>query len=134
MRRIVVISMFVVLFTLAASAVFSAGWRKSGEAGTMVLKSSEFVTSKRPAVKFDHIMHEEQINCQVCHHDFKVFQDHNNGKGSKCESCHTLEGADDIPVPLRLAFHKNCRGCHQKWHMWGRKSGPFTCAGCHKEG
>jgi hypothetical protein len=35
-------------------------------------------------------------------------------------------------VPLLMAFHQLCRGCHENYLQWGRRSGPVMCGICHK--
>ena len=100
--------------------------------GIMDLKSRAFGKLHRQPVRFDHYLHENILRCRVCHHDFIVFSNRNEGKGSKCASCHKKQLNKDIPVPLLMAFHKNCIGCHENNISWGRKSGPVMCGECHK--
>lgn len=99
--------------------------------GVMILQSRELAPHTRPAVYFDHTLHESQISCRACHHDFMEFGNHDAGRGSKCATCHTRRGTPQTPPPLRSAFHASCRGCHLKWEGWGRTSGPVACGACH---
>ncbi|MBW2198402.1 MAG: cytochrome c3 family protein, partial [Deltaproteobacteria bacterium] len=69
---------------------------------------------------------------RMCHHDFNVFNNRNEGKGSKCATCHKKRLTKEIPIPLLTAFHKKCIGCHENYIRWDRKSGPLMCGFCHK--
>ena len=120
------------LFVIALAS--SLAWSQEGKIkeGVMDLKSREFGKRHLPPVSFDHLLHENIVRCRVCHHDFYVFSNRNAGKGSKCSSCHTRKLDKDIPVPLLMAFHKKCIGCHENYLRWGRRSGPLMCGACHK--
>lgn len=100
--------------------------------GIMDLKSKGFSRHYQPPVKFDHYLHETLLRCRMCHHDFNVFSNRNFGKGSKCSTCHKEKLNKDLPVPLLAAFHQLCRGCHDNYLNWGRRSGPLMCGICHK--
>ena len=100
--------------------------------GIMDLKSKGFSRHYQPPVKFDHYLHETILRCRMCHHDFNVFSNRNFGKGSKCSTCHKEKLNKDIPVPLLTAYHQLCRGCHDNYLNWGRRSGPVMCGVCHK--
>lgn len=114
---------------LAASLAWS---QDEDQEGVMDLKSLGFKKHYQPSVKFDHYLHETILRCRVCHHDFNVFSDRNFGKGSKCSTCHKEKLKKDIPVPLLMAYHQMCRGCHENYLNWGRRSGPTMCGVCHK--
>ncbi|UCD30881.1 MAG: cytochrome c3 family protein [Desulfobacterales bacterium] len=121
-----------VLF-LAVIITASMAWSQEDvQQGIMDLKSLGFKKHFQPPVRFDHYLHETLIRCRVCHHDFNIFSNRNFGKGSKCSSCHKEKLNKDIPVPLLMAFHKMCRGCHENYLNWGRRSGPVMCGVCHK--
>lgn len=102
------------------------------EEGIMDLKSRGFSRHYQPSVRFDHYLHETLLRCRMCHHDFNVFSNRNFGKGSKCSTCHKERLNKDLPVPLLTAFHQLCRGCHDNYLNWGRRSGPVMCGICHK--
>ncbi len=122
----------IVLF-LACILAASMAWSKEEiEQGIMDLKSLGFKKHFQPPVRFDHYLHETLIRCRVCHHDFNVFSNRNFGKGSKCSTCHKEKLNKEIPVPLLMAYHQMCRGCHENYLKWGRRSGPVMCGICHK--
>lgn len=121
---------FILVVVLAASSAWSQ--KEEAQEGIMDLKSKGFSKHFQPPVRFDHYLHETILRCRVCHHDFNVFSDRNFGKGSKCSTCHKEKLNKDIPVPLLMAFHQKCRGCHENYLIWGRRSGPIMCGVCHK--
>lgn len=121
---------FILVVVLAASSAWSQ--KEEVQEGIMDLKSKGFSKHFQPQVRFDHYLHETVLRCRVCHHDFNVFSDRNFGKGSKCSTCHKEKLNKDIPVPLLMAFHQKCRGCHENYLIWGRRSGPIMCGVCHK--
>jgi hypothetical protein len=127
MKHLHFISVFVMIIGLAATQA----WAQGEDQGIMILNSREFVQHEEPLVRFDHNLHENIIRCLVCHHDFKVYSNRNNGKGSRCSTCHKREPNKEIPVSLRKAFHGNCKGCHKRYSKWGWSSGPVNCEDCH---
>jgi len=101
----------------------------------------------KKVLPFDHKKHnvDYKIACTECHHKF------DNGKNvwkegdpvQKCEACHTegtIQGEKKLPpdqqkLNLKLAFHNNCVGCHQKLKKDNPQTkAPVTCAGCHPGG
>jgi hypothetical protein len=94
----------------------------------ILLESPEFEPRKRPPVLFLHDEHNELAglyDCAVCHHMYEDGQrvEDLDSVGIPCADCHT---APDNTVPLLLAYHGQCRGCHLE-----SKAGPFTCGECH---
>ena len=131
--RYVIFSLFFAVI-LPVILLGSSAWSqdKKVEEGIMNIKSREFGKRHEHSVRFDHYLHETILRCRVCHHDFNVFSDRNEGKGSKCATCHKKQLTNEIPIPLLTAFHKKCIGCHENYINWGRKSGPIMCGFCHK--
>jgi hypothetical protein len=124
--------LIIALIFVGALTVSLAWSQEEAQEGIMDLKSKGFKKHFQPPVRFDHYLHETILRCRVCHHDFNVFSDRNFGKGSKCSTCHKEKLKKDIPVPLLMAFHQKCRGCHENYLIWGRRSGPIMCGVCHK--
>lgn len=104
----------------------------------------EFPNPTKGPVEFSHQKHnvEYKIACNQCHHKYQ------DGKNvwkegepvEKCSKCHTemtVEGEKKLPpdqqkLNLKLAFHGECQGCHQKM----KKENPstkaaLTCSTCH---
>lgn len=112
---------FAALFAVVAAVVFSAGLVMSADAPEKI--TLDKIKKEKPAVQFNHKAHGDRIkNCQVCHHKDE------KGKEQACSTCHKAK-AEGKTVELKEAFHKRCRGCHQK-----EKTGPTKCNECHKKG
>lgn len=129
------------LFVFAASfAVIAAD--KGPE--NVTIKAALFAKPTKAPVEFTHKKHNEdyKIACADCHHVYK------DGKNvwkegdavQKCEACHnepTIEGEKKLPpdqqkLNLKLAYHNNCVGCHQKLKKEKPDTkAPVTCTGCH---
>ena len=108
------------------------------------LYSPLWKTHKKSAVKFAHEKHSKdyKVPCTECHHVYKdgknVWKEGMEVK--KCESCHnepTVKGEKRLPPDLqkknlKLAFHKNCVGCHKELKKKNPKTkAPKTCIKCH---
>jgi hypothetical protein len=104
----------------------------------------EFPNPTKGAVEFSHEKHnvEYKIVCTQCHH--KYVDGKNTWKegdpAEKCNKCHTeltIEGEKKLPpdqqkLNLKLAFHNECQGCHQKMKKENPATkAPVTCAACH---
>ena len=123
----------VLVLIIVGTLITSLAWSEEKvEQGIMNLKSLGFKRPHQPPVRFDHYLHENILRCRMCHHDFNVFSNRNFGKGSKCSTCHKEKLNKEIPVPLLMAYHKMCIGCHENYLDWGRRSGPVMCGICHK--
>ena len=78
----------------------------------------EFAKTKA-AVNFDHKAHQGKVKvCKDCHHKNEA------GKEEKCSKCHGLK-ADGKKIEAKEAFHKQCKGCHQKEK---KGSAPSPCS------
>ncbi|NSW85166.1 MAG: cytochrome c3 family protein [Syntrophobacteraceae bacterium] len=110
----------------------------------MSIKAGLWPTPTKAPVEFTHKKHYEdhKIACADCHHVYK------DGKNvwkegdpvEKCEKCHTeptIQGEKKLPpdqqkLNLKIAFHDNCQGCHQKLKKENPETkAPVTCAQCH---
>ncbi len=72
-------------------------------------------------VVLPHAAHAEILgDCVSCHH-------HSDGEPTPCATCHesTPVTAEDGPPTLRVAYHRQCVGCHAE------AGAPTTCEGCH---
>ncbi len=127
----------VLILVLMIGAALTTSWagsqtsEKKGDDEPAGLAVSEFGTPQRPPAVFDHDQHEAIIRCQVCHHEFFVFENEEGGQGQECAECHKVGGSAEVPVTLLDAFHRNCKGCHQRTLARGKKSGPVMCGQCH---
>lgn len=136
------IAAFVVL--AAAFMVGAADQAATKAADVITIKAGLWTSHTKAPVEFSHKKHAEEykIACTDCHHKFE------NGKNvwkegdpvQKCEACHnepTIQGEKKLPpeqqkLNLKLAFHENCVGCHQKLKKDKPDTkAPVTCTGCH---
>jgi len=133
---------FAVMLVLAAVFVVVAADQQAPD--TITIKDSLWTAHTKAPVTFTHKKHAEEykIACDECHHKYE------NGKNvwkqgnpvQKCDACHnepTIEGEKKLPpdqqkLNLKLAFHGNCQGCHQKLKKEDPNTkAPVTCTGCH---
>jgi len=94
----------------------------------LIKKTQLFGKIERPGVVFDHEKHVLAVQKQ----------------GKKCDVCHSFNiyGESDFSYPKNIkskdrktlmnGFHDSCIGCHKENIKADRKSGPITCAECHK--
>lgn len=98
-----------------------------------------FKVKRRGPVPFPHLSHAEDygIACKECHHYYE------DGKNvwkegdpvNKCIDCHDPNENDGNIKNLRLAFHRNCKTCHQNMAKEGiTEDAPYKkCSGCHEK-
>jgi hypothetical protein len=113
-------------------------------ADVITIKAALWPTPTKAPVELTHKKHAEdyKIACADCHHEYKdgknVWKEGDHVK--KCMECHnepTITGEKKLPpeqqtLNLKLAYHNNCQGCHQKHKKENPAStAPVTCAGCH---
>jgi hypothetical protein len=87
-------------------------------------------------VRFSHLEHAEAYveTCQECHHEYKDGQNvwHEGQPVQKCAACHDPSKRQGNARKLNIAFHKNCKGCHQKLAREGGTNAPYRqCTDCH---
>ena len=130
---------------LVCLAVFIAAFAvMAQQKAPEIITIKEFPNPTKGPVEFSHQKHnvDYKIACNQCHHKY---QDGKNvwNEGDpveKCSKCHTemtVEGEKKLPpeqqkLNLKLAFHGECQGCHQKM----KKENPntkaaLTCSTCH---
>jgi hypothetical protein len=111
---------FAALLVVIMACVFAFGTAfAAAPPEKIVIK--EFQKEKGP-VNFNHKAHGEKVKvCKDCHHKNEA------GKEQKCstESCHGTK-TDGKKLMAKEAYHKQCKGCHQK-----EKKGPTKCDECH---
>lgn len=97
------------------------------------LSDGAFESPQRPASAFVHDEHNEKAeledSCNLCHHMYEdgVRLEDDDSIGIPCSDCHMLEAQGDQPG-LRLAYHRQCKGCHVD-----RAMGPVACGECHQK-
>ena len=130
-----------VLVFVAAFAVVAAD-NKAPD--VLTIKAALWPTPTKAAVEFTHKKHAEEykIACTDCHHKFDAGKNvwKEGDPVDKCDKCHTeptIQGEKKLPpdqqkLNLKIAFHDNCQGCHQKLKKDKPDTkAPVTCTGCH---
>jgi len=104
----------------------------SAQSKNIIISSRNYFKQKqRPDVSFPHQLHmDNDIECDVCHHDYKKDQTYSSDKG--CAYCHGRKSGKDVYDPMQ-AFHLLCIGCHKNLIHNREKSGPVMCGKCHRK-
>ncbi len=141
-----VLSGFVAMVSImmAALAVIAADQGATNAPDEITIKAALWSQPTKAPVPFTHKKHAEdyKISCKDCHH---VMKDGKNVWESgqpvdPCAKCHTeptIQGEKKLPpdqqkLNLKLAYHDNCQGCHQKLKKENPQTkAPTTCTGCH---
>ena len=113
---------------LAAALCWPTMGPAGGDAPRMSVKALEPLT--RPASLFDHDAHNAKAGieeCTACHHGGKglVRDVKDDTSGQACVECHAVRRSDG-GTPLRMAYHRQCQGCHST-----TVKGPLACGSCH---
>jgi Class III cytochrome C family len=101
--------------------------KKLTEAAAIIyIDNIGFKKRRYGAVKFDHKKHQDEyknpkgeaIVCTECHHDYQDGTKKNVWKEGQpvqlCVECHDPNKTIDDKKKLQLAFHENCKGCHEE--------------------
>ncbi len=99
-------------------------------------------TKGAPILTHEKHVKVHKIKCNECHHIYE--EGENSWKEGmpvdKCEKCHnepTIKKEKKLPQDaqsknLKLAFHKNCKGCHKGLKKENPDTkAPVTCKQCH---
>jgi predicted CXXCH cytochrome family protein len=103
----------------------------------IIIDNKVYQTDRKGPVWFSHLEHAEGYagSCEACHHDYQ------NGKNiwkeglpvAKCSKCHDPDHSSGSLKKLRIAYHKSCKGCHERLASEGRTSAPYKqCTDCHE--
>ena len=123
-------------FVLLSTGIITADEQEPPE--EIVLEGKEYKTNRKGPVTFTHLNHAEdyEIACNKCHHEYKdgknVWEEGDPVK--KCAACHDPNKNQGDVKKLSIAFHKNCKGCHQNLAIKGEtKDAPYRqCTDCHE--
>jgi hypothetical protein len=126
---------FVAGFLLTTFNPWLAGYtRLYAQEAEIYIENRDFYPSKsRPAVYFSHEIHMETYECLFCHHDYQEGEnilsenDLDEDGSAACVQCH----ADNTPIELMAAYHRQCMNCHRSVNSQETASLPITCADCH---
>ncbi len=121
-------SLFALLLALALAVPAAMG-----QDDVMKLSSAGQGLADRPAVVFSHAQHSEIYECTACHHEYDQYLNNTGGDGGKCSQCHKASATAKNPIPLTLAFHRQCKSCHLRlMEVRAPKTGPIMCGQCHR--
>lgn len=102
----------------------------------ILIENKIYRTDRKGSVRFSHLEHAEGYveACEDCHHEYQdgqnIWQEGQPVK--KCSSCHDPKKRQGNARKLNIAFHKNCKGCHQKLAREGGTDAPYRqCTECH---
>ena len=105
----------------------------------ILIDNDEYNQNRKGPVLFSHLSHAEDydITCEECHHDY---YDGTNAweEGDpviKCIECHDPTDSDEEVKKLKIAYHRNCIGCHKKvFEEEISEDAPRTrCYDCHEK-
>ena len=129
----------VIFIGLLLTNTVSRSWLMAQEDEYHLADTDVFGKLRRPAVKFSHAIHCDNLmdaGCGKCHHnpDSKTGKlVYIEGEELSCRECHQAQKENHKPA-LREAFHGSCTVCHRDMiKTANRESGPTTCGGCHKK-
>ena len=104
----------------------------------IVIDSSVYESDRKGPVYFSHLAHYDDydVACEDCHHEYieseNVWTEGDPVK--KCETCHDpIKSKGDIKK-LRIAFHNNCKACHENLFKEDiSEDAPYrSCYDCHE--
>ncbi len=119
------------IFISAVILIITAFYAYSGD-DTPTVDNIVFDHPQRSAAVFDHDGHNEKAmledDCSICHHVYenKKLIEGESSEDSPCSECHFLKPISENAIPLRMAFHNRCKGCH-----FESNKGPVLCGECH---
>jgi Pyruvate/2-oxoacid:ferredoxin oxidoreductase delta subunit len=104
----------------------------------IIINNDGYGHNRKGAVYFPHLDHADgyDISCDSCHHDYVDGENvwKSDDPVAPCASCHDHSESDGSLVKLRLAFHKNCKTCHQELDREVGTDAPYkTCLSCHEK-
>lgn len=104
----------------------------------IVIENPVYEPDRKGPVHFSHLAHYDdyEVACEDCHHEYKEAKNvwTEGDPVKKCETCHDpFENKRDTKK-LRIAFHNNCKSCHENLFKEGiSEDAPFrSCYDCHE--
>ena len=104
----------------------------------IVIDNSVYEPDRKGPVYFSHLAHYDdyEVACEDCHHEYEDAENvwTEGDPVKKCETCHCpLESKGDIKK-LRIAFHINCKSCHENLYKEDiSEDAPYrSCYHCHE--
>lgn len=104
----------------------------------VLIKNDGYWPDRKGAVHFSHAAHADgyDIRCDACHHEYEdgdnVWEEGEDVPA--CNECHETEAGDDGMLRLKMAYHKNCQGCHKEEPARVNGPAPYNrCNACHQK-
>ena len=125
--------LFIVLSAVLCPILPGAARLYAQESEITIDNASVFQNKNRTAVYFSHENHMETFECLDCHHDYQngenvLDEDELEEDGNaRCAACHS-KGAS---IELKIAYHRQCMGCHRLVNKQENAGLPITCQECH---
>ena len=135
-RAIIFVAIHICLAVMLAVTVTIAEEEAMPE--EIVIDSPVYETDRKGAVYFSHLAHYDdyEVACEDCHHEYErgenVWTEGDPVK--KCGSCHDPSKSQGNVRKLSIAFHKNCKACHENLFKEDiTEDAPFkSCYDCHE--
>jgi hypothetical protein len=127
------------IFLIGASIFCGSGSIANEIPDFIELDQDVYKSNRKGPVPFEHEMHAEdyEVACDECHHIFKEGKNvwKEGDPVQRCVACHDPSKSEGDVKKLRLAFHKNCKGCHRKLKKEGiSEDAPYRkCTDCHRK-
>ena len=135
-RAIILVAIHMSLVVMLAVTVTIAEEEAMPE--EIVIDNPVYETDRKGSVYFSHLGHYDDydVACEDCHHEYEEAENvWTEGESvKKCEICHDpLESKGNIKK-LRIAFHNNCKSCHENLFKEDiSEDAPYrSCYDCHK--
>ena len=140
-KNVVLVGIFLSLLCVGLGLLFApAASLKAAESqevpDEIFIENKIYKTDRKGFVRFSHLEHAEGYveACEDCHHEYKDGQNlwQEGQPVKKCSACHDPSKRQGNARKLNIAFHKNCKGCHQKLAREGGTDAPYKqCTDCH---
>lgn len=135
-RAIILVAIHIGLVVMLAVTVTIAEEEAMPE--EIVIDNPVYETDRKGSVYFSHLVHYDDygVACEDCHHEYEggenVWTEGDPVK--KCGSCHDPSKSKGHVKKLSIAFHKNCKACHENLFKEDiTKDAPFkNCYDCHE--
>ncbi len=136
MRAIILVTIHICLVVVLAVTVAIAEEEAIPE--EIVIDNPVYQPDRKGSVHFSHLVHYDDydVSCEDCHHEYEGGENvwTAGDPVKKCGSCHDASKSKGHVKKLSIAFHKNCKACHENLFKEGiTEDAPFkSCYDCHQ--
>jgi hypothetical protein len=139
MRNVRAIILVAIHICLVVMLVVTMTIAKEDMPEEIVIDNPNYETDRKGSVYFFHLDHYDDydVACEDCHHEYEggenVWTEGDPVK--KCASCHDPSKSKGHVKKLSIAFHKNCKACHENLYREDiSEDAPFkNCYDCHEK-